>query len=226
VIYLIFNEGYVATSGDTLTRHELCSEAIRLCRILVDLMPGSAEAHGLLALMLLHDSRRNARLTRTGELVLLDEQDRTLWNSSKIQEGISILEEAIALHDPGPYQVQAAISALHAEAPTAAATDWNQIAALYHTLAMMTPSIVVEVNRAVAVAMAEGPQEGLRILEGLGDRAKGYYPFHVVRADLLRRSGQLEEAIESYERAIALCDNPAERSHLQRQLDPLINAGK
>jgi len=226
VIYLIFNEGYVATSGDTLTRHELCSEAIRLCRILVDLMPGSAEAHGLLALMLLHDSRRNARLTPAGELILLDEQDRTLWDSSKIQEGISILDEAIALHDPGPYQVQAAISALHAEAPTAAATDWNQIAALYHTLAMMTPSIVVEVNRAVAVAMAEGPQEGLRILEGLGDRAKGYYPFHVVRADLLRRSGQLEEAIESYERAIALCDNPAERSHLQRQLDPLINAGK
>ena len=226
VIYLIFNEGYVATSGDTLTRHELCSEAIRLCRILVDLMPGSAEAHGLLALMLLHDSRRNARLTRSGELVLLDEQDRTLWDSFKIQEGISILDEAIALHDPGPYQVQAAISALHAEAPTAAATDWNQIAALYHTLAMMTPSIVVEVNRAVAVAMAEGPQEGLRILESLGDRAKGYYPFHVVRADLLRRSGQLEEAIESYERAIALCDNPAERSHLQRQLDPLINAGK
>jgi len=226
VIYLIFNEGYVATSGDTLTRHELCSEAIRLCRILVDLMPGSAEAHGLLALMLLHDSRRNARLTLAGELILLNEQDRTLWDSFKIQEGISILDEAIALHDPGPYQVQAAISALHAEAPTAAATDWNQIAALYHTLAMMTPSIVVEVNRAVAVAMAEGPQEGLRILEGLGDRAKGYYPFHVVRADLLRRSGQLEEAIESYEQAIALCDNPAERSHLQRQLDPLINAGK
>ena len=226
VIYLIFNEGYVATSGDTLTRHELCSEAIRLCRILVDLMPGSAEAHGLLALMLLHDSRRNARLTPAGELILLDEQDRTLWDSFKIQEGISILDEAIALHDPGPYQVQAAISALHAEALTAAATDWNQIAALYHTLAMMTPSIVVEVNRAVAVAMAEGPQEGLRILESLGDRAKGYYPFHVVRADLLRQSGQLEEAIESYERAIALCDNPAERSHLQRQLDPLINAGK
>jgi RNA polymerase sigma-70 factor (ECF subfamily) len=226
VIYLIFNEGYVATSGDTLTRHDLCSEAIRLCRILVDLMPGSAEAHGLLALMLLHDSRRNARFTRTGELVLLDEQDRTLWDSFKIQEGISILDEAIALHDPGPYQVQAAISALHVDVTTAAATDWNQIAALYHTLAMMTPSIVVEVNRAVAVGMADGPQDGLRIIEGLGDRAKGYYPFHVVRADLLRRSGQLEEAIESYERAIALCDNPAERSHLQRQLDPLINAGK
>jgi RNA polymerase sigma-70 factor (ECF subfamily) len=226
VIYLIFNEGYVATSGDTLTRHELCSEAIRLCRILVDLMPGSAEAYGLLALMLLHDSRRNARLTPAGELVLLDEQDRTLWDSTEISEGVAALDKAIALHDPGPYQVQAAISALHAEAPTAVATDWNQIAALYHTLAMMTPSIVVEINRAVAVAMAEGPEEGLRILEGLGDRAKGYYPFHVVRADLLRRSDQLEEAIESYERAIALCDNPAERSHLQRQLDLLVNAGK
>ena len=224
VIYLIFNEGYVATSGDSLTRQELCGEAIRLCRILVDLLPQEAEAHGLLALMLLHDSRREARVSPTGELVLLEEQNRALWDSSKIQEGIFILDEAIALHDSGPYQVQAAISALHAEAPTAGATDWNQIAALYHTLAMMTPSIVVEVNRAVAVAMAEGPQEGLRILEGLGDRAKGYYPFHVVRADLLRRSGQLEEAIESYERAIALCDNPAERSHLQRQLDPLINA--
>jgi RNA polymerase sigma-70 factor (ECF subfamily) len=218
VIYLIFNEGYVATSGDSLTRQELCGEAIRLCRILVDLLPQEAEARGLLALMLLHDSRREARVSPTGELVLLEEQNRALWDSSKIQEGIFIL-------DPGPYQVQAAISALHAEAPTADATDWNQIAALYHTLAMMTPSIVVEVNRAVAVAMAEGPQEGLRLLEGLGDRAKGFYPFHVVRADLLRRSGQLEEAISSYEWAIALCDNPAERSHLQRQLDPLINAG-
>jgi RNA polymerase sigma-70 factor (ECF subfamily) len=225
VIYLIFNEGYVATSGDSLTRQELCGEAIRLCRILVDLLPQEAEARGLLALMLLHDSRREARVSPTGELVLLEEQNRALWDSSKIQEGIFILDEAIALHDPGPYQVQAAISALHAEAPTADATDWNQIAALYHTLAMMTPSIVVEVNRAVAVAMAEGPQEGLRLLEGLGDRAKGFYPFHVVRADLLRRSGQLEEAISSYEWAIALCDNPAERSHLQRQLDPLINAG-
>ena len=226
VIYLIFNEGYSATSGDEPIRKELCLEAIRLCRVLIGLMPGSAETRGLLALMLLHDSRRRTRLDEAGELVLLSEQDRSRWDRSEIREGIEVLDEALALKDPGPYQVQAAISSLHAEAPTAEATDWQQIAALYKTLAMMTPSLVVEVNRAVAVAMAEGPQEGLRILEGLGDRAKGYYPFQVVRADLLRRSGQLEEAIESYERAIALCDNPAERSHLQRQLDPLINAGK
>jgi RNA polymerase sigma-70 factor, ECF subfamily len=226
VIYLIFNEGYSATSGDEPIRKELCLEAIRLCRVLIALMPGSAETRGLLALMLLHDSRRETRLDEAGELVLLSEQDRSRWDRSEIREGIEVLDEALALNNPGPYQVQAAISSLHAEAPTAEATDWHTIAALYKTLAMMNPSLVVEVNRAVAVGMAEGPQEGLRILEGLGDRAKGYYPFHVVRADLLRRSGQLEEAIEAYERAIALCNNPAERSHLQRQLDPLINAGR
>ncbi|HEX9838739.1 MAG TPA: RNA polymerase sigma factor [Anaerolineales bacterium] len=223
VIYLIFNEGYVATSGDTLTRHELCSEAIRLCRILVDLMPGSAEAHGLLALMLLHDSRRNARLTPAGELILLDEQDRTLWDSSKIQEGISILDEAIALHDPGPYQVQAAISALHAEAPTAVATDWNQIAALYHTLAMMTPSIVVEVNRAVAIGMARGFQEGLKLLLQLEDQADNFYPYHAARADLLRRTNQREAAADAYKRALDLCNNKTERGYLQRRLDEMLN---
>ncbi|MBN2117026.1 MAG: RNA polymerase sigma factor [Anaerolineales bacterium] len=229
VIYLIFNEGYSATisqadRGDEPIRKELCLEAIRLCRVLIALMPGSAEARGLLALMLLHDSRRGTRLDETGELVLLSEQDRSRWDRLEIRAGIEVLDEALALNDPGPYQVQAAISSLHAQAPAAEATDWHTIAALYKTLALMTPSLVVEVNRAVAVGMAEGPQEGLRILEGLGDRAQGYYPFHVVRADLLRRLGQLEEASESYERAIALCTNPAERSHLQRQLDPLINA--
>jgi RNA polymerase sigma-70 factor, ECF subfamily len=226
VIYLIFNEGYSASGGDEPIRKELCLEAIRLCRVLTALMPGSAETRGLLALMLLHDSRRGTRLDEAGELILLGEQDRSRWDRSEIREGIEALEEAFALNNSGPYQVQAAISSLHAEAPSAEATDWHTIAALYKTLAMMTPSPVVEVNRAVAVAMAEGPQEGLRILEGLGDRVNGYYPFHVVRADLLRRSGQLEEASESYERAIALCDNPAERSHLQRQLDRLLGAGK
>jgi RNA polymerase sigma-70 factor (ECF subfamily) len=223
VIYLIFNEGYVATSGDSLTRMELCGEAIRLCRILVNLLPQEAEARGLLALMLLHDSRREARLSPTGELVLLEEQDRTLWNSSKIQEGISSLEEAIALHDPGPYQVQAAISALHAEAPTAAATDWNQIAALYHTLARMTPSIVVEVNRAVAIGMARGLQEGLKLLLQLEDQADNFYPYHAARADLLRRTSQREAAADAYKRALDLCNNRAERGYLQRRLDEMLN---
>ena len=154
VIYLIFNEGYAATSGDRPIRGELCGEAIRLCRVLVDLLPGSAEARGLLALMLLHDSRREARLDPQGELVLLDEQDRGRWDQAKIRQGTAVLDEALALFDPGPYQVQAAISALHAGAATPDETDWRQIAALYSTLAVMAPSPVVEVNRAVAVAMA------------------------------------------------------------------------
>ena len=160
VIYLIFNEGYVATGGDSLTRGDLCGEAIRLGRVLVDLLPESAEARGLLALMLLHDSRRETRLDAAGDLVLLEDQDRTRWDQAKIREGIAVLDEALALYAPGPYQVQAAISALHAEAATPEATDWPQIAALYGTLAAMMPSPVVEVNRAVAVAMAQGPADG------------------------------------------------------------------
>ena len=222
VIYLIFNEGYVATSGDSLTRQELCGEAIRLCRILVDFLPQEAEARGLLALLLLHDSRREARLSPTGELVLLEEQDRTLWDFSKIQEGTSILDEAIALHNPGPYQVQAAISALHAEAPTAAATDWNQIDMLYDSLAQMTPSMVVDVNRAVAIGMARGPQEGLKMLLQLEDHADNFYPYHAARADLLRRTNQHEAASDAYERALALCNNRAERAYLQRRLDEIL----
>jgi RNA polymerase sigma-70 factor, ECF subfamily len=223
VIYLIFNEGYSATSGDASIRRELCEDAIRLGRVLMSLLPGSAETRGLLALMLLHDSRREARLDQTGRLILLDEQDRSRWEQPKIREGIEILDQALALNDPGPYQVQAAISALHAEAPAGEATDWRQIAALYRTLARMTPSLVVEVNRAVAVAMAEGPQAGLQILDRLQEQAEGYYPFHVARADLLRRSGRLEQAIEAFERAIDLCGNPAERAHLQRQLERLLD---
>jgi RNA polymerase sigma-70 factor (ECF subfamily) len=218
VIYLIFNEGYCATSGDSLTRHELCGEAIRLGRVMTALMPGSAETRGLLALMLLHESRRETRLNGAGELVLLEEQDRTRWDREKIREGVAVLDEALALYDPGPYQVQAAISALHAEASTAEATDWPQIAALYGRLAAMVPSVVVAVNRCVAVAMAEGVQAGLQRLLQLEDEAAGFYPYHVARADLLRRTNQREAATEAYERAIELCGNSAERAYLQRRL--------
>ena len=182
-----FQRGYAATSGETLTRHELCEEAIRLCRVLVDLLPDSAEARGLLALMLLHDSRREARLNPEGELVLLDEQDRARWDQAKIREGTAVLDEALALFNPGPYQVQAAISALHAEAATPDETDWPQIAALYDTLVLMMPSPVVEVNRAVAVAMADGPAAGLELLHRI-EGVEDFYPYHVARAELLRRT--------------------------------------
>jgi len=223
VIYLIFNEGYVATSGDKLTRHELCDEAIRLGRVLMMLMPQSAEARGLLALMLLHDSRRETRLNAAGELVLLEEQDRSRWDQAKIQEGFTILDDTLALRDPGPYQVQAAISALHAEAQTPEATDWRQIVALYSTLSKMIPSIVVEVNRAVAAAMAFGPQTGLDMLLRLESQAEGFYPYHAARADLLRRTNQREAAADAYRRALELCGNSAERAYLQRRLDEMLN---
>jgi RNA polymerase sigma-70 factor (ECF subfamily) len=226
VIYLIFNEGYAASSGEALTRQELCGEAIRLSRLLVDLLPAqqSAEARGLLALMLLHDSRRETRLDEQGKLVLLEEQDRGRWDQAKIREGRVILEGALSLRDPGPYQVQAAISALHAEAPNATMTDWAQIAALYGTLANMTPSMVVEINRAVAVAMAQGPEVGLQMLEALQDQADHYYPYHAARADLLRRLDRHEVAAEAYQRAMELCTNLAERSYLQRRLEEMKKA--
>jgi RNA polymerase sigma-70 factor, ECF subfamily len=223
VIYLIFNEGYCASSGDSLSRKELCDEAIRLGRVLVDLLADNAEARGLLALMILHDSRRETRLNAAGELVLLDEQDRKRWDKAKISEGIAILDEALALYRPGPYQVQAAISALHAEAASPEETDWQQIAALYNSLAIMHPSPVVEVNRAVAIAMAENPNAGLMLLlriEGMDD----YYPYHVACADLLRRTNQREAAADAYERAIALCTNSAEKAYLQRRLNTLAMA--
>jgi RNA polymerase sigma-70 factor (ECF subfamily) len=219
VIYLIFNEGYVTTGGDNLTRADLCHEAIRLGRVLAGLLPESAEARGLLALLLLHDSRREARLDANGELVLLEDQDRARWDHSKIEEGIAVLDEALRLRAPGVYQVQAAISALHIEA----VTDWQQIAALYEALARMNPSPVVEVNRAVAVAMAQSPSEGLALLhriEGVDD----YYPYHVARADLLRRTHQREAAADAYARALKLCQNQAERAHLQRRLDEMEQA--
>ena len=228
VIYLIFNEGYVATGGDTPIRRELCGEAIRLGRVLVSLLSGGearwiAEARGLLALMLLHDSRREARLNAAGELVLLEEQDRARWDQEKIREGIAILDETLALNAPGPYQVQAAISALHTEASTAEATDWRQIGALYDTLSRMAPSMVVEVNRAVAAAMAFGPQAGLDRLRQLESQADRYYPYHAARADLLRRLNQgpatAAAAAEAYQRALDLCGNSAERAYLRRRLE-------
>jgi RNA polymerase sigma-70 factor (ECF subfamily) len=220
VIYLIFNEGYCATSGDTLTRQDLCGEAIRLCRVLVSLLPQNAEARGLLALMLLHDSRRETRLRSGGELVLLEDQDRTRWNRAKIQEGIAILDEALTLYEPGPYQVQAAISALHAEAATPEETDWPQIAALYDTLMIMLPSPVVAINRAVAVAMAQGAAAGLAMLYQIQD-VEQYYPYHVAHADLLRRLNRHESAATAYERALILCGNQAEQGYLQRRLDEM-----
>ncbi len=226
VIYLIFNEGYVASSGEILTRQELCGEAIRLGRVLVNLLPASrsAEARGLLALMLLHDSRRETRLNEFGELVLLEEQDRARWDQAKIQEGIAVLDEALTLYDPGPYQVQAAISALHAEASTPEKTDWHQIAALYDTLAMITPSLVIEVNRAVAVAMAQSPRAGLEMLLRFEGQADDYYPYHAARADLLRRMNQREAAAEAYERALVLCGNRTERDYLQHRIEEMRRA--
>lgn len=224
VIYLIFNEGYVATSGDTLIRHELCGEAIRLCRILVELLPNkpiSAEARGLMALMLLHDSRRNARVNGNDELVVLEDQDRANWDHDRINEGTAILDYALRLRNPGPYQVQAAISALHARAETAQKTDWAQIVELYQTLFQMTTSPVVEVNQAVAMAMAGNPQAGLQILRRLKPEMEEYFPFHVAHADLLRRTNQREAAVDAYERALELCQNNLEHAYLRRKLDEL-----
>jgi RNA polymerase sigma-70 factor (ECF subfamily) len=213
VLYLVFNEGYAATAGDRLVRGELCSEAIRLAKLLCVLMPDEGEALGLLALMLFHDSRRDARTTTAGELVLLEEQDRALWNDAEIAVGRRVLGHALALARPGVYQLQAAIAELH----TQERTDWPQIAALYGTLLSWSPSPVVELNRAVAVALAEGPDRGLALL----DRIVGleeYHLFHSARADLLRRLGRRAESSESYRAALALATNEPERRFLARRL--------
>ena len=226
VLYLIFNEGYSAAFGDQLIRRELCDEAIRLTRVLTQLLMQELllsevpEAMGLLALMLLHDARREARVGPEGEMVLLEEQDRSRWDRGKIREGVSIMERLLLMKRPGPYQIQAAISALHAQAERAEDTDWPQIAALYHELMKMTPSPVIELNRAVALAMADGPLKGLKLLDQpvLKQELSDYYLFHAARADLLRRVGRLNDAGDAYSLALNLCQNERERAFLRRRL--------
>ncbi len=217
VLYLVFNEGYAATAGDDLVRRDLCDEAIRLGKLLAVLMPDEAEVLGLLALMLLQDSRREARTGAHGELVLLEEQDRSLWDRERIGEGLRILDRALSLGRPGPYQLQAAIAALHARAPSADETDWRQIAALYTELERWTGSPVVALNHAVAAAMAHGPEVGLRMTDRIPG-LEGYHLFHATRADLLRRLERHTEAAVAYRRALELVTNPIERAYLERRL--------
>jgi RNA polymerase sigma-70 factor (ECF subfamily) len=222
VIYLVFNEGYAASSGALVTRHDLSAEAIRLGRLLVELLP-EPEAVGLLALMLLHDSRRAARTSGSGELILLDQQDRSLWDRDQIAEGTTLVERALSSRRAGPYAIQAAISAVHAGAPDAAATDWAEIVGLYDVLSRADGSPVIALNRAVAVAMRDGPEAGLVLIEailGRGDLAD-YHPAHAARADLCRRLGRTADARASYERALTLARQEPERRFLERRLAEL-----
>jgi RNA polymerase sigma-70 factor, ECF subfamily len=215
VVYLIFNEGYAASSGDRLVREDLCTEAVRLGRLLAELMPDEPEVMGLLALMLLLSSRRAARTTPDGELVLLADQDRRRWDPELIAEGQAIVRRCLRRNQPGPYQLQAAINAVHSDAPTAAATDWRQILALYDQLLALTPSPVVALHRAVAVAEVEGPDAALSLVDGLD--LEGYHLFHAIRADLLRGTRRCHKAALAYEAAIARTGNAAERGFLERR---------
>ncbi len=220
VLYLIYNEGYDASSGAALMRRELSAEAIRLGRVLAQLMPDEPEVLGLLALMLLHDARREARAGLDGALVLLDDQDRSLWDRDRIDAGMALLDRALRMRRPGPYQIQAAIAALHDEAPTPTDTDWRQIAALYAALGQHAPSPVVELNRAVAVAMVDGPDAGLALMDGLvaGGQLDDYPYLHAARADLLRRLGRRVEAEAAYRLARALTRNAMEAAFLEERL--------
>lgn len=220
VVYLLFNEGYAATSGAELVRTDLCAEAIRLARVLARLMPDEPEVLGLLALLLLHDARRHTRVDAAGELVTLEDQDRTAWDRAEVGEGAALLETALRRGRPGPYQIQAAIAACHTTAPTAEETDWADIAGLYGELERFVPSAVVRLNRAVAVGMAQHPDAGLELvaeLEKSGELAD-YHLLPATRADLLRRSGRTTEAAVAYERALELVENDAERRFLERRL--------
>ncbi|HEX9369419.1 MAG TPA: RNA polymerase sigma factor [Roseiflexaceae bacterium] len=220
VVYLIFNEGYAASAGDDLIRRDLCGEAIRLGRLLATLMPQEPEVLGLLALMLLHDARRGARLSTSGRVVLLESQDRATWDQATIEEGSALIDRALLMHRPGPYQVQAAIAALHAHAATPEQTDWPQIAALYSVLASFSPSPVVELNRAAAVAMAYGAEFGLALIDrpAVADALEQYRWLHTTRGELLRRLARWEEATAAYTRALQLSDNTAERAFVTQQL--------
>jgi len=222
VVYLVFNEGYSASSGGSLTRHDLSAEAIRLGRLLIELLP-EPEAMGLLALMLLHDSRRATRTSPTGDLILLENQDRALWNRDQITEGISLVARALSSGPVGPYTIQAAIAAAHAQAPSSATTDWAQIVALYDLLMRAEPSPVVELNRAVAVAMRDNPLAGLTLIHTILARGdlENYHLAHAARADLCRRLGRTAESRVSYERALSLTQQEPERRFLERRLSEL-----
>ena len=222
VVYLVFNEGYSASSGTSLTRADLSSEAIRLGRLLLQLLP-EPEITGLLALMLLHESRRPARTSGTGDLVLLEQQDRSLWSRAQISEGIALVERALSMKRIGPYTLQAAIAAVHAEAPSTAETDWVQIVALYDLLFRVEPSAIIELNRAVAIAMRDGPTKGLELVDALLKRGElaQYHLAHATRADFCRRLGKFADARVSYERALALAKQEPERRFLEKRLAEL-----
>ena len=222
VVYLVFNEGYAATAGESLTRADLSAEAIRVCRLLIELLP-EPEADGLLALMLLHESRRAARASPTGELILLDDQDRSLWNTALIGEGVALVTKVLTGRRFGPYTLQAAIAAVHAEAPDAASTDWSEIVGLYDVLLRIEPTPVIELNRAVAVAMRDGPAAGLELVEALLARGElgEYHLAHATRADLCRRLGKRGEARDAYQRALELTRLEPERRFLERRLREL-----